>query len=808
MYLQTEKLAGFKYVNPFGNWIELDPFYKSVNQPFALASVIYGANGTGKSTLGKRLESPENLLEVRYVGRTVPHSPSLVSFSNVHVFNSNYIQSNLREEAEDVNTIVLLGGQVSDQSKIDEKTQERDTCLDALQALTEDAEKLESNISDLKQTINLALKSENGWASRQQRIMRLKRKSSVKEEVISELKDFCADFSANFENSGIEENRPRLDDSLLSNMLVGLSTRFEEKLADYIKMVSNEPDGWVPRHIELKFSRQEIENTLSSETYLATDKVNELTLILRKFEKSKDALARMSDYMAANTTHECQTCLKPLSAEYKALLVRIINDELKNLDQNESAKVAAQLRVDQEVELSRPEVVEFLPGEEEQITSIIIELNKLVQHVNNCLQDKVQRPSIAIPFDVSIWENIDSLQKELNDHYSRVYERVKQYNQGFETRMMQQDALEMLNYRISMLQVLSAAKDLAACEEALQKNVSAQFERQKQSNKLNKEINLLEAQKRSVQIAADEINKLLRIVFGEERISLKVEDRGYKVIGRGSQVPSGQLSTGEKNVLALCYFFVEIAQGRELHEKYGDEQLIVLDDPISSFDQDNKYGVHALIKHMSNQFLASSEKTRLLILTHDISVAFDIVKPLQGLLGNKVLSWEFDGTQLRALNLNDVDQYKNILRKMYDVGFNEEDASKISSNEVRRVYEAFCHFVLNGKVTEASDTSPVKVHFESMGVREREFLNRFMDRVFVHGGSHSQMDVVRFDYHLGADLLEREMRRFIREILCFIHILSPLHLPSNLKKKSEEQIAIKEEIDSYCDEILSCEFVG
>lgn len=78
------------------------------------------------------------------------------------------------------------------------------------------------------------------------------------------------------------------------------------------------------------------------------------------------------------------------------------------------------------------------------------------------------------------------------------------------------------------------------------------------------------------------------------------------------------LSYGEKNALALALFTIEC-----IHEK---PSLIVLDDPISSFDSDKRFGIlYALFSNQANLFKENFSGKTVLVLTHDYLVAADLV---------------------------------------------------------------------------------------------------------------------------------------------------------------------------------------
>src|SRR5690606_4737644 len=79
------------------------------------------------------------------------------------------------------------------------------------------------------------------------------------------------------------------------------------------------------------------------------------------------------------------------------------------------------------------------------------------------------------------------------------------------------------------------------------------------------------------------------------------------------------LSFGEKNAFALVLFMYEAL--------FRKPDLIILDDPISSFDKNKKYAImHMLFRNDSSACLKNKN---VLMLTHDLDPVIDTVKVLK-----------------------------------------------------------------------------------------------------------------------------------------------------------------------------------
>ena len=106
---------------------------------------------------------------------------------------------------------------------------------------------------------------------------------------------------------------------------------------------------------------------------------------------------------------------------------------------------------------------------------------------------------------------------------------------------------------------------------------------------LNDELNILKSRKKNIKIAVSLINKSLRFVFfSKDRLEIKVEGDKYVLYAHGKVVKPNNVYVGERNIIALCYFFTELIMNQEAKDGYSKKLILVIDDPISSFDFENK----------------------------------------------------------------------------------------------------------------------------------------------------------------------------------------------------------------------------
>ncbi len=121
------------------------------------------------------------------------------------------------------------------------------------------------------------------------------------------------------------------------------------------------------------------------------------------------------------------------------------------------------------------------------------------------------------------------------------------------------------------------------------------------------------------------INEFLKTAGYKYSVAIIAESESYKMkllhqdFNEHIESASEHLSYGEKNAFALVLFMYQV-----LSEKPG---LAILDDPVSSFDKTKKFAIlNELFRGK-----ASLRDTTVLMVTHDIEPAIDVIRSVKGL---------------------------------------------------------------------------------------------------------------------------------------------------------------------------------
>lgn len=179
-------------------------------------------------------------------------------------------------------------------------------------------------------------------------------------------------------------------------------------------------------------------------------------------------------------------------------------------------------------------------------------------------------------------------------------------------------------------------------------SLTAQIAVKKEATKIKKaKIRELEKTTTSIQPTIDGINALLAS-FGFKSFSLAKLDRKrfYKIVRPDGTDAKETLSEGEKNFITFLYFY-HLLKGSESESGMTSNRVVVFDDPVSSLDSDVLFIVSTLIKGLFEEVMTNSGHIKqIFVLTHNVyfhkEVSFNIRRPNGGIMNEEtfwIVSW-------------------------------------------------------------------------------------------------------------------------------------------------------------------------
>lgn len=168
-------------------------FYKNPNDRI---SVIFGKNGSGKSTISEGIDSinrddANSDLSVAFIN-SEENQEQLDGEFGIYVFNEKYIDENVKIDDDGLGTIVLLGDQVGLQASIETQEAKVDTLLKKFNEISEEYGKFQDKSNPASPEFHQSrliseLRKDGGWAEIDSHIKGNKIKSQVTVAIVREI---------------------------------------------------------------------------------------------------------------------------------------------------------------------------------------------------------------------------------------------------------------------------------------------------------------------------------------------------------------------------------------------------------------------------------------------------------------------------------------------------------------------------------------------------------------------------------------------------------------------------------------------
>ncbi|MVX60875.1 AAA family ATPase [Enterorhabdus mucosicola] len=643
-------------------------------------SILFGRNGSGKTTISQqigRISAGEDC-DSSFWGEAQSSIALTAQDRNaIRVFDEEYVRKTVLLREEGLDTIVMLGTKAQAQKRIDEIDVE---LVEVGRRLVEWSVKKEAAESGPESLDSLLAKAKNeakaaGWAERSADI------TGSRSNLTSQKWDAIV---------AAETDRSRHD----------VETEYDEKLVKYKK--AEGAGATVIQKIKLIDSQRYSEAALVS---LLSKTLDEPILTEREeriFSLVQNGKQQIVEYAKEIASDEeidtCPLCQQELTTDYKESLrqsvLKVLNDEVDSFKRD-----LEKLRISpiEENELGFFEVPENFLSQcriaLEKVNDIIAEYNQLIERRLRSLYEPVETGDLNLSEAISFF-NTSAI--NANKEIDTLNDAVKGKTALRQQLLSLNDQLARIDAKATIGRYEATKKDLEEAKRELDKAIE---EREKLTKKRQAE----EAKMSLTDLAANAINGYLaNVFFDSTRFVLVPYANVYKIESHGKSVRPQDVSTGERNILALCYFFSEGGRGKFEGSEDSDPQYLVLDDPISSFDMENRIGICSLIRDRAAHVLESNPNSLITITTHDIGIASelkhtfdDLGDVFKGTSNNFITDYlELSGDTTCDLPMRK-SRYSILLKRAYDFAISSqenEDESYVIGNILRRILEGYSSF--------------------------------------------------------------------------------------------------------------------
>ena len=208
----------------------------------------------------------------------------------------------------------------------------------------------------------------------------------------------------------------------------------------------------------------------------------------------------------------------------------------------------------------------------------------------------------------------------------------------------------------------------------------------------NTEIQRLRDSKSDLADFADYVNGVLDDVGAGFKLTLNSKSYLLKHSINGSELSLEDISEGERNLLSLVYFYYEMLSDDKSNLKNNIE-LVIVDDPTSSMDDENRFYILELIKS-----IISSPNIQSFVFTHSWRDYCDLCYGKDANQGVK----KFEIRKVKGVSTVEISNsvmtpYRKLFKEVYD--FSQKQLADVSSEEslhmpnaMRRVLEEYLRF--------------------------------------------------------------------------------------------------------------------
>ena len=602
---------------------------------------VFGKNGTGKSTLTKLLKEQG---KVNY---------------DVRVFQGfeNMIGENNRLNA------VILG------EENNEIAQEIENMKKDIKKKEEEIDKIDSEIKEPKDN------SENLW----KKVEEIKRIAEQKDTQIQNFYSKSASEIKNMTNPQISKTTYNKSDFILEKKNAKLLSEIEiQNLKQIIKT-----EVKIAQKIE--FPNINLKDELKRVNLILEKKVEEKVRITRlenNEEKRDFARKGLHLHKIGEICSFCGNIIK--KEEYEELEKYFLADDVKEFQREiEIAKNNYQQIVER-IENIKFDKNNFYPNNIEKLIQIIEKYEEIKREIVKILKEFLENLEKKDIFKENEKLTLDNISLNFNK-ISKEYDGLVKNNNSSNLSEEKEKAKTDLRYHFIKLALDEFDEKTKLHELSLLKEKKEEYktEIEKKENEIKKindeikkiklEIIQLEAKTKNEKKLVDNINKKIKNYTSFELVHKEdTEGKGFysvKCLRTNEDRDITQISTGEKNIIALLYFIEKL---NEINEVETINKLIVFDDPMNSNDDTMQYLIIEELQNLMGELLKNKRNDKIILMTHNVHFYINV-------------KYDFDRRK------NDYEKNNNFIRLISDTKKTKIKYIKNKDEDFKTNYESLWH---------------------------------------------------------------------------------------------------------------------
>ncbi|WP_350291891.1 AAA family ATPase [uncultured Croceitalea sp.] len=654
---------------------------------FKQLNLLYGWNYSGKTTLSRifqcfeRNSIDENYNEAEFEimdedGKRYGNENLLIEGIDVRVFNSDFIQKNLKWDGKSFSPILLLGEESIDaQNKIRElsdKVAHLDRLIERCKTLSQNAD------NKIKQSL-----------------------TNKAAQIRSTLQLVEA-----FNRSHLNNGYVRI---IRDNHLIHKITKTD--LFNKIKTATASDDDKLDKIVEQVLDLQ-LEDVITRSSEILKQ-VPEFSKTIKYFIDNPEIAIWVE---AGIDIHEqkstCQFCENDISAERRKELVSHFSEDLKNHKEN----ISGLLDEIKDLKLTNPDLEkrdfyqEYQADFKLHFASVKKEIktyNKKLESLFGLLREKMAKPFVPIKDISKISDNSTEVQEALDKLNEVISLNNSKTNQFDEIKNTAIDDLKK-HFAAEFIDEVGLFRQEGIIES---NNTRVENFDVVRSEKVE-EIAVAQASISKAQKGREQINEYIEKFLGRDEIKIEVIDENEEerfVLLRNDDVAIN-LSEGEKTAIAFSFYLTKLLELEDF-----EKSIIYIDDPISSLDNNHIFQINALIKEFcfkNISTVANNEQfvpklNQLFFSTHNFEF-FNLLRELPFVGGDKrslyfIKRKSHDESTIEELPKsykNYISEYQYLFSRLYQFhkSNDKQDYETLMGipNSVRRFVELYTYSRLPG----------------------------------------------------------------------------------------------------------------
>ncbi len=678
-------------------------------------NLVYGLNGTGKSTLSNFLYKKEN-------GEFSNCSIEGLNDEDIRVYNQSFIQDYFYEP-DNLKGIFTL-------SKENKEAEEK------IKSAQKEIEKLEG---DKQTNTNQKAEHENTLSQKKQsaetRTWEIKTTFAGGDRVLK----YCLE--------NLRGNKITLFSHLANiNKPDEQPTKTINQLKKEVEAIQGSDAKKHDLLSKINFTAHEVETNQILQKIIVGNENSTVSTLINQLQNSdwvKDGLQYLPEVIEEDVDN-CPFC------QSKTITPSLLDDIQGFFDESYENDIKALKTLLSSYEdgistLPKKENYEtnpYITEKESEFKNLYGAVCNLLEKNKRKIESKIKSPSQLITIDDSVAviktfnDFIESLNQTISIHNEKIDnkdESLSDLKKQFWALMRWDYDQTISTYQINKIEIETKITELKKTLEESEKSITIQ------------KTVIAEQQEKTINVeqSITFINNGL-VELGLDDFSLEKHSGNLYKIKRGKQDADifQTLSEGEKMIISFLYF-VEMCRGKRSADDVGGKKIIVIDDPISSLSHIFIFNIGQLIK---KEFLNSDAYEQIFILTHSLYFFYELTdtnhdrrKKNQKLFrmtknsgGSHIFDMKYEEVQ------NDYQSYWQIIK-------DEKQPPALIANCMRNIIEYFFNFI------EKKDLNNV---FQKPELQDNKFqaFCRYVNRES-HSLGQNIFDYKEFDYNTFKEAL-------------------------------------------------------